>query len=234
MLQRNDSADISCLGPLLAPSSFLSSPSSYRQWTRSMIRKQWTGWEQDAAFPVWRFSTSCGSMLFIFSSPSEITEVLTDLQRVSQVPMMDWETSYQWALLILSVVLFAAFSVWELRYAKSSIMPPTIWTSPSFMSLVIVVLVSFMSFGSLLWYMGQQVIRHWNVIQFGVGFLPLAHPSTCCTIYHCHWFTLEDRRPDSDCHQARSADILGPGVSGCGGPIIFARFYLHCLPDHCM
>lgn len=104
-----------------------------------------------------------------------MTQTLTVIQISSQVPIVGWDVPYQWALLILSVVLFAAFSVWELRYTKSPIMPTTIWTSPSFLSLVVVALASFMSFGSLLWYIvaWQQTIRHWNVIQFGLGLLPL-------------------------------------------------------------
>ena len=55
-------------------------------------------------------------------------------------------------------------------------MPLNIWKAPSFLPLVIVVLLSFMSFGTLLWYMvaWQQDLRNWSVLQFAVGWTPFA------------------------------------------------------------
>lgn len=87
---------------------------------------------------------------------------------------MGWSTPYEIAMIVVSVVLIGMFGFWELKFAKIPIMPLTIWKAPSFLPLVLVVLLSFMSFGTLLWYMiaWQQEVRDWDVLQFGIGWIP--------------------------------------------------------------
>lgn len=55
-------------------------------------------------------------------------------------------------------------------------MPLDIWTAPSFLPLIIVVLFSIMSYGIALYYMvaWQQLIRHWSVLHFAAGLSPHA------------------------------------------------------------
>lgn len=94
----------------------------------------------------------------------------------NQAPAVGWSASYEIALLPVSILLFAAFGLWEHNVATSPIMPLDIWTAPSFFALVLVVLFSVMSYGIALWYMvaWQQVIRQWSAFHFAIGLLPHA------------------------------------------------------------
>jgi len=92
----------------------------------------------------------------------------------SQAPAVGWSNSSEAVLLILSIVLLGTFTLWEWRFPKNAIMPLEIWKAPSFVPLVLVVLFSFMSFGTSLWYIipWQQEIRYWSVLHFGIGWIP--------------------------------------------------------------
>ncbi|KAE8446755.1 hypothetical protein EG329_011660 [Mollisiaceae sp. DMI_Dod_QoI] len=95
----------------------------------------------------------------------------------NQAPAVGWTTPYLSAVLLpLSLLFFAAFGLWEHFCAKSPIMPLDIWTAPSFLPLILVVLFSVMSYGIALWYMvaWQQLIRHWSAFHFAIGLLPHA------------------------------------------------------------
>jgi Major Facilitator Superfamily len=69
---------------------------------------------------------------------------------------------------------FAAFGLWEHKFAQQPIMPLDIWTAPSFFALILVVIFSIMSYGICIWYLvaWQQLIRHWSPFHFGIGLLP--------------------------------------------------------------
>ena len=60
-------------------------------------------------------------------------------------------------------------------------MPLSIWRAPSFNAVIIVVMFSFMSYGTFIWYLiaWQQKIRHWSVLSTAVGLTPLAICSAC-------------------------------------------------------
>ncbi|KAI9740020.1 MAG: hypothetical protein M1818_004771 [Claussenomyces sp. TS43310] len=94
----------------------------------------------------------------------------------NQAPAVGWSTPYEGALLAVALVLLSSFIFWEAKYAKAPILPLDIWKAPSFLPLVIVVLLNFMSFGTLLWYMvaWQQILRHQSVLLFSVGWTPFA------------------------------------------------------------
>ncbi|KUJ14948.1 MFS general substrate transporter [Mollisia scopiformis] len=94
----------------------------------------------------------------------------------NQAPAVGWHTSYEIALLPVSIIGFICFAIWEHRFAKSPIMPLDIWTAPSFLALVLVVLFSIMSYGIALWYMvaWQQLVRQWSVFHFAIGLIPHA------------------------------------------------------------
>lgn len=55
-------------------------------------------------------------------------------------------------------------------------MPLDIWTAPSFLAVILVVLFSVMSYGIALWYMvaWQQIVRQWSVLHFAAGLAPHA------------------------------------------------------------
>ena len=94
----------------------------------------------------------------------------------SQAPSAGWAEPYEIALLLVSIVLWIAFIIWERRYASEPIMPLDIFKAPSFAPLVLVVLLSYMSFGTLLWYMvaWQQLLRSYSILSFAVGWTPFA------------------------------------------------------------
>ncbi|TVY92494.1 putative MFS-type transporter [Lachnellula willkommii] len=64
----------------------------------------------------------------------------------NQAPAAGWGNPYQIGILVGSVVTLAVFAAWEL-YSPAPIMPLSIWKAPSFLPLMLSVLMSFMSFG---------------------------------------------------------------------------------------
>lgn len=94
----------------------------------------------------------------------------------SQAPKAGWSSPYEITLLIVAILLFVAFGVWEYHFATYPIMPLTIFCAPSFGAVIIVVLFSYMSYGTFIWYMiaWQQQIRHWSVLSTAWGLTPLA------------------------------------------------------------
>ncbi|KAL3252643.1 hypothetical protein ABHI18_009973 [Aspergillus niger] len=94
----------------------------------------------------------------------------------NQAPEVGWSSGYEIAILVISILFLVAFWFWEHRFAKHPIMPMKIFKAPSFLPLVLVVLLSYMSFGNLQWYMvlWQQDIRGWSVLQFSLGWTPFA------------------------------------------------------------
>ena len=94
----------------------------------------------------------------------------------SQAPATRWNNPYEIVLLILSVVLFAAFAFWEYRFAKYPILPLSIFRAPSFSTLALVVIFSFMAYSTFIWYLvaWQQRVRHWSVLSTSIGLSPIA------------------------------------------------------------
>lgn len=93
----------------------------------------------------------------------------------SQAPSVGWAEPYEYTLLITAVAHLAAFVLWEKHIAKDPILPFDIWTAPSFLSLIIVSLLSFMSFGVLLWYITVWLltVRNWTLLLVSAGMVPL-------------------------------------------------------------
>lgn len=77
-------------------------------------------------------------------------------------------------ILILSIVLFASFLVWERYFAEEPIMPLVIFRAPTFLALIVVVLFSYMATGIGLWYAisWQQILRNLTVMETAVNFIP--------------------------------------------------------------
>lgn len=93
----------------------------------------------------------------------------------SQAPSAGWSSPYEIALLVVSLVHFAAFSYWETRVAKEPILPFDIWRSPSFGRLLLAILFAFMGLGIFFWYMNlyMQTINGDSLITVGLQYLPL-------------------------------------------------------------
>lgn len=102
----------------------------------------------------------------------------------NQAPSAKWLTSYIIATLILSVAFFVAFVYWEKRVAREPIMPLSIFKIPTFSALVIVVLLSFMSYATSLYYMiaWQQLLRGWTALDVAIGWIPFAIGAVASTL----------------------------------------------------
>ncbi|KAJ9203079.1 hypothetical protein DTO164E3_2550 [Paecilomyces variotii] len=92
----------------------------------------------------------------------------------NQAPSVGWSTAYEIALLVLSVVLFASFVIWEKRFTPHPIMPLDIFKAPSFSALILVVLLNYMAVGTLIWYqiLWLEEAWNWSSLQFAVGWTP--------------------------------------------------------------
>ncbi|KAI3394026.1 hypothetical protein diail_3290 [Diaporthe ilicicola] len=106
----------------------------------------------------------------------------------NQAPSAGWSTPYETALLVLSVATFAAFLAWEKYVARDPIMPVAIFRAPTFTALLLVVLLSYMSFGISLWYMiaWEQLLRGLDVIQLAVVWTPFV-PGSVAAVFVAAW-----------------------------------------------
>ncbi|KAK9452800.1 major facilitator superfamily-domain-containing protein [Dipodascopsis uninucleata] len=99
----------------------------------------------------------------------------------NQAPASGWNTPYEIVVLIVSVIFFVIFGIWESKFAEAPIMPLDIWTAQSFTVLSLVALLSFMSNGIFIWYMVAwlQILRGESILQFAAEWTPFA---ICATI----------------------------------------------------
>jgi hypothetical protein len=90
---------------------------------------------------------------------------------LSQAPAVGWSTPYEIALVLLSILMLAIFTIWEFKFEISPIVPLDIWKAPLFLPLGLATLLCFMSFDTLLWYMvaWQQILRQWSTLSFAIG-----------------------------------------------------------------
>ncbi|KAL5342787.1 major facilitator superfamily domain-containing protein [Aspergillus crustosus] len=91
----------------------------------------------------------------------------------NQAPSVGWSTPYEIGLLITSIVLFGLFIYWEHK-TPHPMMPPDIFKAPSFAVLVLVILLNYMTVGTVIWYQifWLQDVWHWSTLQFAVGWTP--------------------------------------------------------------
>ncbi|KAL4743961.1 major facilitator superfamily domain-containing protein [Aspergillus similis] len=101
----------------------------------------------------------------------------------NQAPSVGWSTPYEIALLVLSVILFSFFIIWEHKISHP-IMPPSIFRAPSFAILVLVILLDYMTVGTVLWYqlLWLQDVWGWSTLQFAIGWTPFV---ICGTFAAC-------------------------------------------------
>ena len=97
----------------------------------------------------------------------------------NQAPAVGWSRPYEYALLLCAITLFALFIYWESK-TKHPIMPLGVFRAPSFAPLLIVVLLNFMTIGTVLWYMllWQQNLRRWTALHTAIGWTPFLIVST--------------------------------------------------------
>ncbi|KAK9244495.1 hypothetical protein V1506DRAFT_522695 [Lipomyces tetrasporus] len=105
---------------------------------------------------------------------------------VSQAPIVGWDEPYVYVLLIVSILHFAAFVVWEWTVANEPILPLDIWPAPSFSIMIVVsfAFFSFMSVGIVIWYISiwNLTIRHYTLFLNGAGYATLAVCGTVAAI----------------------------------------------------
>ncbi|KAI9036820.1 MFS general substrate transporter [Aspergillus affinis] len=92
----------------------------------------------------------------------------------NQAPSVGWQTPYEIALLIISILLFAGFLIWERNFTPHPIMPLDIFKAPCFLTLLFVVLLNYMAVGTLIWYQVLWLLEVWNwsPLEFAVGWTP--------------------------------------------------------------
>ncbi|KAI0271711.1 major facilitator superfamily domain-containing protein [Gloeopeniophorella convolvens] len=102
----------------------------------------------------------------------------------NQAPAVGWQEPYVYILLIVAVLHFFAFAYWEMYVAKVPILPFTIWKRPSFGPMLVVLFLSFMAFGILLWYVStwEYQTRHYTTTAIGGTFGPLAVSGACMAL----------------------------------------------------
>ncbi|KAK9260736.1 putative MFS-type transporter [Lipomyces tetrasporus] len=104
----------------------------------------------------------------------------------STEPIVGSDEPYVYVLLIVSILHFAAFVVWEWRVANEPILPLDIWPAPSFSIMIVVAFAffSFMSVGIVIWYISIRnlTIRHYTLFLNGAGYATLAVCGTVAAI----------------------------------------------------
>jgi MFS family permease len=98
----------------------------------------------------------------------------------SQAPAVGWSTPSEIAILTVSVLIFTVFLLWERFIASEPILPLNIFRAPTFLSMIFVVLFSYMAFGIALWYSisWQQILRQLSVLQIAINLIPFGLGST--------------------------------------------------------
>ncbi|KAI0267339.1 major facilitator superfamily domain-containing protein [Gloeopeniophorella convolvens] len=102
----------------------------------------------------------------------------------NQAPAVGWQEPYEYILLIVSVLHFVAFAYWEMYVAKTPILPFTIWKRPSFAPMLMVLFLSYMAFGILLWYITtwEYATRHYTPTAVAGSLGPLAVSGACMAL----------------------------------------------------
>ncbi|KAL5343900.1 MFS general substrate transporter [Aspergillus crustosus] len=102
----------------------------------------------------------------------------------NQAPVAGWKEPYEYALLLVSLLHFLAFSIWEIHFATDPILPFNIWRAPSFGVMIITAFLAFMSVGIVVWYISiwNTQIRGYTLFSNGAGYATLAVCGTIAAI----------------------------------------------------
>ncbi|PVI06245.1 MFS general substrate transporter [Periconia macrospinosa] len=95
---------------------------------------------------------------------------------ISQAPAVGWTETYEYVLLIVAILHFIAFFVWESRVAADPILPLDIWTAPSFGLMILSAFFTFMSVGIVIWYISlfNILFRGYTLFLNGAAYATLA------------------------------------------------------------
>jgi MFS family permease len=93
----------------------------------------------------------------------------------TQAPSVGWDTPYEYALLIVSILLLVLFMVWEWKFASEPILPLNIWTAPSFGVMILSAFLTFMGVGITIWYISQynRTLRHYTPLSGAAAWMTL-------------------------------------------------------------
>ncbi|KAL7924334.1 major facilitator superfamily domain-containing protein [Trichoderma austrokoningii] len=93
----------------------------------------------------------------------------------NQAPIAGWSNPYEYVLLIVPIVHFSLFLLWEANWAMSPIIPFDIWKVSSFGALILVLFFVFMRLGIYVWYVSVWLhnLRGWGPVMMGYSFLPM-------------------------------------------------------------
>ena len=74
----------------------------------------------------------------------------------------------------MSLLLFGSFLFWEGKYAKEPVMPLAVFKAPTFTTLILVAVLSYMGFSISQWYTitWLQQVRDWSITQTMAGYSP--------------------------------------------------------------
>jgi predicted MFS family arabinose efflux permease len=95
-----------------------------------------------------------------------------------------WTKPYVYILLIVSMLHFILFVIWEYKFAADPVLPLTIWNSPSFVAMITAVFLTFMGVGVVVWYIAvwNIYIRGYSIFLAGAAYVPLAVCGACAAI----------------------------------------------------
>jgi MFS family permease len=108
----------------------------------------------------------------------------------NQAPFVGWDEPYVYILLIVSILHFAAFLIWESKFATNPILPVSIWKAPSFGALMLALFLVFMSIGIYIWYTTVTLysLRNFTPVLAGLAYLPLTILGACAA-FLAGWLT---------------------------------------------
>jgi hypothetical protein len=94
---------------------------------------------------------------------------------LSQAPIVGWKEPYEYTLLIVSLLHFLAFVVWESNFTAEPILPLNIWSKPSFSIMIVSAFSAFMSVGIAIWYISvwNLQVRHYTLLSNAAAFSTL-------------------------------------------------------------
>jgi hypothetical protein len=108
----------------------------------------------------------------------------------NEAPFKTWNEPYVYIILIISILHFGCFLLWEAKFAKDPILPLAIWKAPSFGMLMLSLFLVFMSIGIYIWYTTVLLysIHNFTPVLNGVAYLPLTILGTCAA-FLAGWLT---------------------------------------------
>ncbi|KIW15112.1 hypothetical protein PV08_07899 [Exophiala spinifera] len=102
----------------------------------------------------------------------------------NQAPVVGRDTPYIYILLIVSILVFAAFVAWEWKGTKFPILPLSLFQAPTFSAMIVAAFLTFMSVGIVTWYITviNINIRHYTIFEDAASYATLAVCGACAAL----------------------------------------------------